>query len=194
VIVGLGYVRRVGKDTAANALVRDLGFKRVGFADPLKDLAFLADPLVTSATQVVNVSAGRGHLSWVVTGVGWEEAKDKFPEVRRFLQNLGEGVCQVLGETTFIDAAMEKARLFEHTVIPDVRKIVEVDAIRSVGGVVINITRPGHEGFGHRTETELNGYDKFDHVVANDGSVVDLETRIVSLVRSIMPLALELET
>jgi hypothetical protein len=192
-IVGLGYVRRVGKDTAANALVRDLGFKRVGFADPLKDLAFIADPLVTSATQVVNVSAGRGHLSWVVTGVGWEEAKDKFPEVRRFLQNLGDGVRRVLGESTWIDAAMAKARLFEHTVIPDVRFLNEVEAIESAGGVVVNITRPGHEGLGHKSETELNGHE-FAYTVANDGSVVDLETRIVSLVRSIMPLALELET
>ena len=37
-IVGIGHVKEVGKDTAAAALVRDLGFRRDSFADDLKEL------------------------------------------------------------------------------------------------------------------------------------------------------------
>ncbi len=186
-IVGLGYNMGVGKDTAAEALCKELGFKRVGFADALKDLALKADPLITSATRAVNVNVGHGRLAWAVHGLGYENAKRTYPEVREFLQRLGSGAREVFGDTFWIDRVMEPAILRSkaglHTVIPDVRYRNEADTIRESGGIVINITRPGYHGNGHVTETELNDYEHFHAVVDNNGSIVELQAKIVQIVR-----------
>lgn len=180
-LLGIGFVMRTGKDTAATALCRDLGFRRVGFADRLKDLALAADPLITSATRTVNVSIGHGRLAWLVKGLGWEAAKDDVPEVRLFLQRLGVGARQVFGDDFWVEAAFQGIRPEDHIVFPDVRFPNEAEAIRSRGGKVIRIDRPGHRAGGHESETALCDYE-FDALVPNTGSVQELEQYVVDLV------------
>lgn len=183
-IVGIGHVARVGKDTAATALCRDLGFVRYGFADQLKELALAADPLVTPAVKVINTGNGHGHLAWVTAGLGgWEAAKDSYPEVRRFLQRLGLGARQVFGEDFWIDRLLEKAGTDERVVIPDVRFRNEAEAIRARGGVLIRINRPGHVAAGHVSETDLVDFD-WDEEFANDRSVAELQQDIVAYVKN----------
>lgn len=187
-IVGIGHVARVGKDTAATALCRDLGFVRYGFADQLKALAMEADPLVTAQTQRVNVGIGHGRLKWVVQGLGgWEAAKDTYPEARAFLQNLGLGARKVFGEDFWVEQLFRKiaAEGHENVVVPDVRFPNEAAAIRAAGGFLIRIDRPGHQPGGHVSETAGVGIE-FDHVVPNAGSLLELEQRVVDLVRTII--------
>lgn len=190
-IVGFGYNMGVGKDTAALALCRELGFKRIGFADALKSLAVKTDPLVTSRTATVNVGIGHGRLAHTVAGLGYDEAKRVYPEVRRFLQALGNGAREVLGDLIWINQVMDQAISRDHaglhTVISDVRYQNEAEAIKAVGGLLINITRPGHHGDGHVTETELNGYDGWDHVIENNGTIAELDLTVVQLVRDALP-------
>lgn len=181
-IIGLGHVARVGKDTAAEGLVRELGFTRLGFADPLKELALAADPLITSSTRTVNVQAGHGRLAWTVAGMGWENAKNTYTEVRRFLQNLGLGARTVFGEDFWVEQTLRKAERHQRVVIPDVRFTNEADAIKAAGGIVIRIDRPGHVAAGHVSETELVDYD-FDHVMANDGTALDLQVAVLDIAK-----------
>lgn len=185
-IVGIGHVARAGKDTAANALMRDLNFIRIGFADQLKELAMVADPLITSAVRTINTNIGHGHLAWTVQGLGgWEAAKDTYPEVRKFLQRLGDGGRKVFGENFWVDQALNAAHAHDgHVVIPDVRYENEADAIRAAGGVVIKIDRPGYVAQGHVSETALAGWDGWDEVFMNSGSVQDLQVDVVSWVKN----------
>lgn len=183
-IIGIGHAKRVGKDTAAEALVRDLGFVRISFADPLKALAFEADPLVTSGTRTVNTHIGHGRMQWVVQGLGgWDAAKDTYPEVRRFLEKLGAGARKVFGETFWLNMALEQAKQHENVVFSDVRYENEADAIKAAGGKVIRIDRPGFEP-GGEVDTLLVGYE-FDHVLKNTSSVADLQAEIVAYAKSL---------
>lgn len=183
-IVGIGHVARVGKDTAAEALCRDLQFVRLGFADQLKELAMVADPLITSATRTINTHIGHGRLKWTVEGVGgWGPAKDMYPEVRAFLQRLGEGARKVFGEDFWIDRLMERAQWHDNVVIPDVRYRNEAEKIREQGGVLIRINRPGRVASGHVSETELVDFD-WDQEFDNSGSVMDLQQNVVTFVKS----------
>jgi hypothetical protein len=183
-IIGTGHVARAGKDTAAEGLIRDLGYQRMSFAAPLKELALKADPLITSATRTVNTQAGHGRLKWTVQGLGgWDAAKDTYPEVRKFLQNLGLGAREVFGEDFWVDMALKQAERYENVVFTDVRFINEADAIKAAGGKVVRIDRPGFVAAGHVSETELLGYD-FDHVIVNDGTVVDLQLKLVDYAKS----------
>ncbi len=182
-IVGLGYNMGVGKDTAAEALCRELGYRRVGFADKLKQLAMDVNPIVTSDTQTVNLQAGRGRLKWVVQGMGgWDQAKRNYPEVRSFLQDLGHAGREIFGDDFWIEQAIGHLPTDAKIVIPDVRYANEAEAIRGKGGLLINITRPGHTGDSHRSERELDGFD-WDVTVENLGTVAELQSEIVRLVR-----------
>jgi hypothetical protein len=185
-IVGIGHVARVGKDTAATALCRDLGFVRLAFADQLKELALEADPLVTPAVKVVNTASGHGHLAWVVAGLGgFDAAQDTYPEVRKFLQRLGVGCRRVFGEDFWIDRLLERAAGHPRVVIPDVRFANEAAAIKARGGVVIRINRPGHVAAGHVSETELCDWD-FDEEFSNVGSVAELQAAVGGYVRNLL--------
>jgi hypothetical protein len=181
-IVGIGHVARTGKDVAANALSRDLGFQRRAFADKLKELALLADPLITTQVATANIAVGRGRMDWVVKGMGWDEAKAVYPEVRRFLQELGTGARQVFGEDFWVKQAVEgigKANV----VFSDVRFHSEVDAVHALGGKLIRIDRPGRVAEGHISETALSNFDGWDAVIQNTGTVQDLETAVVNQVK-----------
>lgn len=186
-IVGIGHTARVGKDTAAQALVDQLGFKRVGFADKLKELAMEANPLVTSATRTINTNVGHGRLKWVVAGMGWEGAKNTYPEVRTFLQDLGLGARKIFGEAFWVQQTLSFAHdgPSRDLVIPDVRFESEAKAIRAFGGVLVKIERPG---FGpansHVSEHDLDGWD-WDEVLVNALDVEHLQASIVAYVKNL---------
>lgn len=181
-ILGLGYISRTGKDTAATALCRELGYRRVAFADRLRDLAIEADPLVTSSTMASNVGQGKGRLAWVVHGMTWEGAKDSYPEVRQFLINLGEGARKVFGEDFWVQQALKGVKKGDKVVFSDVRYLNEVEAIKKLGGKVIRVDRPGMTPQG-LSDSYLGSFDGWDAVIPNVGTVQDLERAVVAQVK-----------
>lgn len=191
-IIGFGHVARVGKDTAATALVRDLGFVRTGFADELKELALAIDPkVIDGGTR--NVGIGRDRLRWLIGGTSWEQAKDQFPEVRRFLENLGAACRDTFGETCWIDLAMKGGEV-QNLVIPDVRHLNEAEAIQAAGGKVIRIDRKGVKADPIRrpSEAHLLDWDGWDAVLENNGDVRQLEGAAVELVKRFLDAPVEL--
>lgn len=184
-IIGIGHTARVGKDTAAHALVRDLGYTRIGFADALKELAMEVDPMVLRMVGAVNVRPNHGTLKWVVQTNGWEDAKQKTPEIRRILQNLGVGCRRVFGEDVWVDRVMRKAQSVEKLVIPDVRFPNEAEAIKAAGGYLVKIERNVYLPLGgtHESETALLDFDGWDLVIPNHGTITELETEIVTFAR-----------
>lgn len=158
-----------GKDTAASWLMVRDGYGRVAFADPLKRMALNVNPIVDawdSGTPIRLVDA--------VNVYGWDVAKRRFPEVRRFLQRLGlEGVREVIGDHTWIAlAGMEIARhgaAGRPVVVTDVRFRNELDTLQDAGFLALWIDRPGIADGDHASEAELTAVDA-DALVHNDGS------------------------
>lgn len=188
-LIGVTGKKRSGKDTLAQALT-GVGFVRVAFADPIRDLAYALDPLVWVEAdeqhmlpQAVRL-LGRGsshRLAWLVDVVGWEAAKDT-REVRRTLQRLGvDAGRKVLGESVWLDLGMTAAARHEDVVITDVRFPEEADAVRTAGGRVVRVTRPGVTSFDtHATETAMDGYP-VDVEVVNDTTVEALHAAALTL-------------
>ena len=143
-IVGLTGRKRCGKSTLARLLVERHGFRELSFAEPLKRMALAANPIV--GFRSTPNGAQRVHLSDVVHEIGWERAKDEYPEVRRFLQRLGtEGVRDNLGEDTWVNIAEREIRAAGYArrlVFPDVRFDNEARLIRWFGGTVVEVRRP----------------------------------------------------
>jgi hypothetical protein len=173
-----------GKDTAANVLVTEYGFTRIAFADAVRELALIVDPLILLEDDWQPSHLMR--LSQVVSEYGWDWAKRAVPEVRRLLQVIGtEGGRMLVGENVWVDIltkrfpdiADESARY----VITDCRFDNEVDFVRNNGGKLVWINRPGLVSDGHASESE-HIRDLASVVVYNTQSIEVFENTIRQIV------------
>jgi hypothetical protein len=170
-----------GKDTAAAILAERFGHVRVAFADPLRRMALAVDPIIDVDIAAAYYATserdddGVRRLSDVVERHGWDGAKRRFPEVRRFLQRLGsEGVRDVVGASTWVDIAHRTVRAAwlesRPVVLTDVRFPNEVAYARRYGLRLVWIDRPGVGDGEHASEAAVGPRDA-DLIVRNDGTV-----------------------
>lgn len=172
-IVGLTGYAESGKDTAGSVLVQRHGFVRDFFAKVLKDFAYDVDPFVQLAD-------GRFvRYAELVDQVGVDVAKGN-PDVRRYLQRLGtEGGRKHIHPDVWVRPVMERALASSSpVVITDVRFPNEVDAVRSNGGVVIRVNRPGCEPVNTHASDAGIGDLEVDIDIDNDGTVEDLHRKV----------------
>lgn len=165
-----GYARS-GKDEAAKALV-ELGFRRVAFADKLRDFLLALDPIV--APYEVRVSE-------VIRMHGWDGYKGTSygPEVRQLLQRLGtECGRDLLYENVWVDAALKDVTPESNFVVTDCRFPNEAAAVKSRGGKIYRIVRPGvGPANDHPSETSLDDYT-FDGILINDGTLDEFHQKV----------------
>lgn len=158
-IVGITGYAQHGKDTAAQVLVNEFGFVRVGFADALKELALAVNPIVSSndgiaeydvrLSDLIDGTPAARSLLWREESFGWEVAK-KWPEVRRFLQVLGTEARKVLGEDVWVhalDNTLRERMPAANVVIPDVRFPNEANyVVNHRGGELWRVERRNPDG------------------------------------------------
>jgi len=164
IIAFSGYARS-GKDAAAEALT-GLGFRRLAFADKLREFVYAINPKVDSNGMIT-------YLRDVIDTYGWDGYKETkwADDIRRILQVVGtEGGRKVIGENVWVDATLNNLEDGKY-VFSDVRFPNEADAIRNMGGYVVRIIRPGIEpANNHPSETALDRY-YFNDVIHNDKSL-----------------------
>lgn len=155
--IGIIGRARVGKDTAGAWLVENRGYERVSFADPLKEAALRLNPYVTKY--------GAGpmlRMSDIVRDVGWDRAKDGYPEVRRTLQELGMAI-RAIDEEFWLRTALKRVQEVNEAgksaVITDVRFPNEADSLRRAGFHLLHIDRPDVPQLTHASEGALTSDD-----------------------------------
>jgi len=176
VIVGLTGFAGSGKDTVAKSMKLRGQFNRVAFADPLKNLAMKLDPVCVDPDNSSIFS-----LRNQVNLYGWEQTK-RYEDVRRFLQRLGAGARETFGEDVWIRAASKVVLGYvtdkKNVVLTDVRYPNEVDYVKSLGGFVVRVERPGVGPVNdHDTEVLLKNFD-VDYVLTNDQTVDKLGSKV----------------
>lgn len=185
-IVGLSGYARSGKDTVAEYLVDNYGFKRVAFADAIKDALLAINPHIPNLYR----------LDDSVELEGWEVAKLN-PYVRSMLQALGVYARDNWGENFWIDQAVKKIDSLRgenyslnNVVITDVRFPNEYDAISNwtiagKQGVVVRVSREGIMPVNnHVSEIALDNH-QFKHTIHNDSDLFDLHLSIENLMREL---------
>jgi cytidylate kinase len=167
-IIGLSGYAGSGKDEVAKILLKEYGFKRIAFADKVREILYELDPVVMVDVHYKDIT-----VKDLVNDEGWDDAK-KNKEVRSLLQRLGVAVRNNLGLDAWVEAALNNISLDENVVVTDVRFINEASKIKEMGGVVWRVKRPDVEAINnHISETELDGY-KVDQIFYNNGSLEDL--------------------
>lgn len=168
--IGIIGRARVGKDTAGKFFVDGHGYRRVGFADALKEAALALDPIIN-----VDVDGDFWRLTENVRDFGWEAAKED-AEVRCLLQDLGAAMRAVDSEI-WLRAALAKVQEANEqgvpVVITDVRYRNEAASLVRAGFHLIHINRPGVPQLDHQSERDL-GPEDAHYLVQNDGDLAHL--------------------
>lgn len=174
-IIGLSGYARSGKDEVAKVLVEEYGYKRIAFADKIREFLYETNPQV-----------GGNRLQYLVDNYGWDVAKSQ-PEVRHLLQSIGVGARKIFGEEFWVAQALSQIHFEGNWVITDVRFTNEADRIKQYDNAQVwRIKRIGVEAVnGHISEHAMEGYP-VDKILKNEGTLEDLR----ALVRTRMEFSL----
>jgi len=185
-LIGLNGFKNSGKDTVGNILVDKYDFKKIAFADKIKE----------SASALFGVPIEKWDewknddkifISVFKSGENiWTPSKN-FEQwifsARTFLQRYGtESHRDIFGENFWIDYALKDINKLDNFVITDCRLENELKVIRDLGGSTIKIIRETNNPKDtHITELEPN--TKFiDYVLYNNGTLIDLEKTVDEIV------------
>jgi hypothetical protein len=162
-IVALTGLPRSGKDTFADRLVSAHGFVRRAFADPLKDAAAIL--------------LGRPRAD--MNGENGFDREAVLPEwgftTRDFLQRFGTEVMRDnFGQDFWLRHMRSRIAAYQivacNTVITDLRFENEAELVRELGGIVVQICRPGCIRSGHVSDAGVTA----DRYVYNDSTIEHL--------------------
>lgn len=162
-IIGLSGYAQTGKDTIADYLVKNYGFTRVAFADPIREAIYRLNPKISIA-DMRDVP-----LATAVDGLGWESVKVDSSDARWLLQRMGTEVGrEMFGENFWVDQAMKKASQYDKVVITDVRYPNELEAIKNASGQIWRVIKNDVGAVNrHASETALDDYD-FEYLIFNN--------------------------
>lgn len=188
-IIGLNGFAGSGKDTLAKSLILRHDFVRVSFADKLKDVAYTSNPWIKWNDDNERSARGYYRLQDAVSLHGWDYVKYN-SDARDYLQNLGQGGRETLGEFVWVGACYREVSqalsVGKNVVFTDMRYRNEYQYILDLGGVTVAIDRPGvGPANGHVSEADLSDVP-FDFVVVNDGSLQDLANKATKLYQAIL--------
>jgi hypothetical protein len=195
-LIAFGGEAGAGKDTAASFLVEKQGFERLSFADPVRASLLAVNPYIPITGAVLDPSGQPitrfRRLRQIVEDVGWDVAK-KNPEVRALLQRTGTEMGRdILTPGLGLDRSMWVA-IAEHQVasskrtnfvISDCRFKDEEEWIHSHAGITVRITRPGFGPINEHVSDNLLDQLRWNAVIGNDGSIEQLQGRVLSLVNA----------
>ena len=157
-IIGISGKMQSGKDTIAEYLVEKYGFRRIAFANKIKELA-------------------KDLFSW-------DGEKDE--SGRKLLQDLGYAM-RLIDEDVWINYALRDVYANMNFVTTDVRYLNEADIIKSKKNNILwrverNVDR-NNECDTHLSEIDLDDYEKFDATIDNNSSFKELYKKVDNLLK-----------
>lgn len=183
-IIGVGGVSQSGKDTVAALLVKEYGYERRAFADPLKKhIAGLLNIPFSDIEKYKNDDSVRVLLVRAndLDGIQYDDVITDL-SFREFLQRDGtEGHRDVpeMGDDFWVDLTLPVQGYYveRNIVLSDCRFANEARRIHQLGGVVVEVQRPGAAPKGsHRSE--LLEYGEPDYTIFNNAGIDELKTGV----------------
>lgn len=181
-LLGLHGYAQSGKDTVAGVLA-PLGYQRLAFADILRECVYTMNPIVEFHDRF-------DRLQNIVDRHGWDYAKVNCGEVRRLLQVMGTEVGrELIADNLWVDLVTDQIEgCWDNPeakfVITDMRFPNEVTGLREFvlakpeEVVLWKVTRPGVGPVNaHISDAGLPD-QVFDRVIANDGTLEDLDANV----------------
>lgn len=183
-IVGLMGIKRSGKSTCAEHLVKNNSYEEISFAGPLKkalkELFILDDNQLYGTQEEKEAPDNRWYgcsARKMLQFVGTDLLRDN---MNKIMPGIGKDIFVRNFELWYLnDKQKNPNKLY---VIPDVRFQNEVDYIQKLGGIVIKINRPSLESNDpHPSEIELLGINNYDYLLENDSTLENLKQKLEAI-------------
>jgi hypothetical protein len=203
-IVGITGLIGSGKDTIADYLINFHGFKKLSYAQPLKDAVSAIFGWDREMLEGTTLSSRQ----WREEVDEWWAKRLDIPHLtpRWVLQQWGTEVCRRNFHTDIWVASIENTlrKINDNVVITDCRFPNELDAIKNSGGIVVRVVRgenpdwyPYAEDYTltqnpqsfaklldysvHASEYSSVGL-KYDIILDNNGSIDELHSLVESII------------
>ena len=183
-VIGFTGPKRSGKDTAADALVRELGWVKVNPGDPIRAMtkALLRHHFDTYSEEMIDA-----HVDGDLRETPILHIFGKDISARHMMQTLGDDWGRALIHPDLFACMMHTAvakalwRGAPGVVITGIRKPNEARMVRMLDGELWRIKRPGFEATGEHTSEQ--GLDDLPVTATfvNDGSPEDLQRQVLQL-------------
>lgn len=171
-IIGLNGLSGSGKDTVAKYLVDNYGYRRMAFADPLREFLYHFNPSVRTREGILR------PLKEIVETEGWHNAQLVHPEVRKLLQRFATDFVRNKVDSMFwVKLSMFAIDKNADIVFSDVRFANEADTITKHQGVNLHINSDRAKLFqmNHASEVQVVPYQ---YQIDNNGSLDDLYSEV----------------
>ena len=171
-LIGLCGQKRVGKDTGAELLINNYGFKRFAFADALKNACkniFLLDDEQVNGKHKETIDE-RWNISprEIFQKFGTEIFRNNldmyFPNLKDHKQNFWVYRFKLWIKEEY------KKNPDQNIVITDIRFPNEMQIVKDFGGIIIKIKRNTFESIDNHSSEVLIDSLKEDYLIYNDGS------------------------
>lgn len=185
-LFGITGIAGSGKSTVAGMLNKHLGNKydMVSFADPIKDTMCLYFGVTREQLE------DRVFKEGLIPGYSIT--------CREFMEGLGECMRETFGADFWVRLTMGKYHIgpffpdvpaedhakYPNWIIPDMRKPIEADAVKSYGGYIIKVINPRVKSRGLQSEKEIEQIIP-DYIIYNDSSFFDLEFKVKKMVEQL---------
>lgn len=139
-IIGIRGFIGVGKDTTANCFVDLFGYKKLSFADSLKDAV---SAIFGWDRSLLQGDTEESRTFREIPDLYWSKVLGRVDFTpRQAMQLMGtEAGRKVFGADLWIGSTLKKAQAHEKTVIADCRFPNETAAIRAAGGKIVWVVR-----------------------------------------------------
>lgn len=183
-IIGVHGFKQSGKDTLAKLLVEEYGYRRLAFADRVKDAIHIIFGVPKELLY------GSDEDKQKPSGVRWSDLKDVVREkkddpevlsVRELLQIFATEICR--SKIPSIWYRYLPLPEGERLVISDLRFNNEADFLLSRGAHLVKVVRPSVVGMAHESEKGLPE-EIMHHVIHNNDSLDVFFQRIRSWMKS----------
>ena len=199
-LIGINGFKRSGKGTVFDGIkayrfaTNNFTAKDKGYADKLKQYAALSLGYTGTPEQLFQIGDALKLDGVYITVERWLDDADTLTETdqitgRQYLQHVGNEARNLFGEWFWVDqvtpldpGALKRIWQDEHYVLPDSACITdlryenEAERVRAIGGVIIEVTRPGVESDGHASEQPLPRH-LVDYTLANDEGIHELHLK-----------------
>lgn len=198
-VFGIGGKLAAGKDVVADYLVENHGFVKLGMSDALHEAALKLNPIVSTWLDIDDYSGAyvvmQTTYQQATEDFGYVDAKETYPEYRRFLQVLGTEVGrEMFGVNVWIDIMMTKIMKLsdegKDVVVTGIRFPNEVEMINKLwlmedDAKSIWVKRPPQNAaqavVAHASENSVTE-DDFDVVLYNNGTKEELYEQVEELI------------
>jgi len=174
-IIGIVGKKLSGKDTCADYLVKNYGFIKLSFAEPLKRMCkegfdFSEEQVNGKLKETIDPDWGitpREILQWLGTEIFRQD-------IQKILPNIGENFWIHLLDRKIKKILEQNPK--QNIVIADVRFENEIKFIKNMNGHIIKIIRNNIEQTNytqHKSELLADNIEKPDHILLNDGIIME---------------------